>query len=93
MNYLILKGETIVNRIVADENFIKNYCEENGYTYTEVIREPSVETDPEPTTEERVTALEEQYAAIEDALCEMDAANSASIAAIEDALCEMDKEG
>lgn len=51
------------------------------------------ETEAEPTVDERVTALEEQYAAIEDALCEMDAANAASIAAIEDALCEMDKEG
>jgi hypothetical protein len=39
-----------------------------------------------PTTEERLTA-------IEDALCEMDAANAASIAALEDALCEMDAGG
>ena len=46
-----------------------------------------------PSVDERVKVLEEQYAAIEDALCEMDASNAASIAAIEDALCEMDKEG
>lgn len=39
-----------------------------------------------PTTEERLTA-------IEDALCEMDAANAASIAALEDALCEIDAGG
>lgn len=40
----------------------------------------------QPTTEERLTA-------IEDALCEMDAANAASIAALEDALCEIDAGG
>ena len=39
-----------------------------------------------PTTEECLTA-------IEDALCEMDAANAASIAALEDALCEIDAGG
>lgn len=39
-----------------------------------------------PTTEERLSA-------IEDALCEMDAANAASIAALEDALCEIDAGG
>ena len=41
---------------------------------------------PEPTTEERIAALE-------DALCEMDAANAASIAELEDALCEIDAGG
>lgn len=41
---------------------------------------------PPPTTEERLSA-------IEDALCEMDAANAASIAALEDALCEIDAGG
>lgn len=37
--------------------------------------------------------MEERLSAIEDALCEMDAANAAGIAALEDALCEMDMGG
>ena len=46
--------------------------------------------EPAPSTEERVTELEAATAALEDAVCEMDAANEERIAAIEDALCEMD---
>ena len=42
------------------------------------------------TLRERVVILEEGAAALEDALCEMDAANAEAIAAIEDALCELD---
>lgn len=45
---------------------------------------------PTPTLRGRVAALEESTAALEDALCEMDAANAQAIAAIEDALCELD---
>lgn len=90
MQYLIFENGVQVDTIVADEAFVETYCKENGYTYAE-IEQP--EAPHVPTANERIAALEEQYAAIEDALCEMDAANSASIAAIEDALCEMDKEG
>lgn len=43
-----------------------------------------------PTTEQRVTILEETTTALEDAICEMDAANAERMAAIEDALCEID---
>ena len=51
------------------------------------------EPDPvPPTTEERVSELEDSTAALEDAICEMDAANEERLAAIEDALCEMDME-
>ena len=45
---------------------------------------------PAPTPEERIAALEAVNAALEDAICEMDAANEERMAAIEDALCEMD---
>lgn len=45
---------------------------------------------PTPTLRYRVTALEESMASLEDALCEMDAANAEAIASIEDALCELD---
>ena len=47
-------------------------------------------TPPEPTHEERITELETINAELEDAMCEMDAANEERFAAIEDALCEMD---
>lgn len=43
-----------------------------------------------PPLKERVATLEESMASLEDALCEMDAANAEAIAAIEDALCELD---
>lgn len=43
-----------------------------------------------PSTEDRVTELENTTSALEDAICEMDAANDVRMAAIEDALCEMD---
>lgn len=43
-----------------------------------------------PTTEERVSDLEDTTSALEDAICEMDAANEERMAAIEDALCEID---
>lgn len=72
------------------------YKYENG----EVVKrtEEEIEADiaalpvPEyvPTTEERVTGLEDATAALEDAICEMDEANDERMAAIEDALCEMD---
>ena len=56
----------------------------------EVTVEDIEDPETEPTTEERVTDLEESTAALEDAICEMDAANEERMAAIEDALCEMD---
>lgn len=48
--------------------------------------------EPERTTEDRVSELEESVGVLEDAICEMDAANEERIAAIEDALCEIDME-
>lgn len=56
------------------------------------------EPQPEPpTTEERIAELEATNAELEDAMCEMDAANQAEItelrenvSALEDAVCEMD---
>ena len=65
----------------------------NGQNWTrnvggeQTVLEPIV---PEPTTEQRVVALEESTALLEDAVCEMEMNNEARIAAIEDALCEMD---
>lgn len=71
----------------------ETYTEQVPYTMTTVtamtpgiVPEPAPEPPAPPTTEERLSA-------IEDALCEMDAANAASIAALEDALCEIDAGG
>lgn len=36
-NYLILKGDSEVNRIVSDNiDFVKSYCSENGFSYREI---------------------------------------------------------
>lgn len=78
--------------IVLDENG-SVIREDSGITnfdgYAMVEGEWTVE-DEVPTTEERVTDLEDTTAALEDAICEMDEANDERMAAIEDALCEMD---
>jgi hypothetical protein len=58
----------------------------NGEVTVEDIEDPETE----PTTEERVTELENTIVSLEDAICEMDEANEERMAAIEDALCEMD---
>ena len=90
MRYKIFKDGEVVNIIVADESFVESYCSKNGYTYEEeIIPEPNP-TQPAPTTDERLAMLEQQYANIEDALCEIDASNTTSIATIENALCELD---
>lgn len=65
----------------------------NGVAWTrnvngeQVVLEP---IDPAPTNEERIAELEVVNAELEDAICEMDAANEERFAAIEDALCEID---
>jgi len=42
---------------------------------------------------QKLMAVSVSIGSLEDALCEMDAANAASIAALEDALCEIDAGG
>lgn len=89
MRYKIMKDGNTVNTIVADESFVKSYCSKNDFTYEEeILPEP----ERKPTPEERIAELKTINAELEDALCEMDAANEERIAAIEDALCEMDME-
>lgn len=61
MVYLIYDamGE-IVNSIVADEEFVNSYCEENSYTYEpgpEECETPESEPSYEPTMEEIMNAL------------------------------------
>lgn len=71
----------------ADEYFESNYALARRESHNGEI---TVEDIPDPVTP---PTAEERIAALEDALCEMDAANAASIAALEDALCEIDAGG
>lgn len=68
MDYEIYKDGSLVNTIVADEDFVSEYCEKNGYTY-EARPEPEQPTpDPAPTLDERVQNLEDTSAEMSEAL-------------------------
>ena len=62
MRYKIFdQTNTHINTIVADEAFVKTYCQANNYTYEEeIIEKPAVAetepTDPEPTELEQLRA-------------------------------------
>lgn len=44
--YKIYKDGEEINRIVANEPFVTNYCEANGYTFeAELVPEPEPEDD------------------------------------------------
>lgn len=64
MDYYIYSGGKLINTIVSDVDFVKNYCAENGYTFEAVDPppEPEPEPEPEPTIDERVAALETEKA-------------------------------
>ena len=64
MIYEIFKDGESINTIVADEAFVKTYCEESGYTYAEIIREPEPESNPEPTEIEQLRADLDYIAAL-----------------------------
>ena len=70
----------------SNDVFEANYAIAQREAHGEI----TVEDIPDPVTP---PTAEERIAALEDALCEMDAANAASIAALEDALCEIDAGG
>ena len=55
MTYEIYSGDDLVNTIVADEEFVTDYCAANGYTYAERSATPA--PDPEPTTDELMSIL------------------------------------
>lgn len=58
MVYLIFKDNKLLNRIVADQEFIAPYCAENGYTWEEEPEpEPPPEPEPEPTADEVLSTL------------------------------------
>ena len=51
--YKVYKDGEEINRIVANEPFVTNYCEANGYTF-ELEPMPEPEPTPEPETEDDV---------------------------------------
>lgn len=55
MTYEIYSGEELVNTIVADADFVADYCDANGYTYSERAETPAPA--PEPTTDELLSIL------------------------------------
>lgn len=58
MIYDIFKDGTLVNTIVANEDFVVPYCQENGYTYTERAAQTPPQQPEEKTVESRVADLE-----------------------------------
>ena len=56
MDFKIFKDKEHINTIVATEDFVKDYCAKNGYTYVPLSRTPSVVADtpaePDATTED-----------------------------------------
>ena len=91
MRYKIFENGIEINTIVADEAFVKSYCEKHGYTYEEDIL-PEVEPIHTPTNEERITALEEQLLATDETaveLYEMQLAQEEINMAQDDALTEI----
>ena len=64
MVYEIFKNGISINTIVADVSFVKTYCKENGYTYTEFVQEPTTIPDPKPTELERLRADLDYIAAL-----------------------------
>ena len=56
MVYKIFENGTEINRIVADEAFVADYCAANGYTYELEAPEPTPLPAPEPTELEQLRA-------------------------------------
>lgn len=91
----LCSDDGFVMRTDNTADYLRQIFENGTLTLTNVPEpveeeKPDYTETPTPTLKQRVTTLEESTAALEDALCEMDAANSEAIAAIEDALCELD---
>lgn len=70
MRYKILKDGEVINTIAADEDFCKNYCAENDYTY-ELMPEPEPVPEPEPTQLDIIEAQVTYTAMMTDTLLEV----------------------
>lgn len=65
--YKIFKNGKEIQRIVADEEFVSEWCPQNGYTYElepEMRAQPEPEP-PEPTQADRLRADLDYIAALE----------------------------
>lgn len=60
MRYKIFENGEEINIIVADEAFVTDYCEQNGYTYQEA---PLPDPVPEPEPEEESSVWDDLAAA------------------------------
>lgn len=57
MYFEIYKDEQLVNTIVASDEFVAEYCENNGYTYIKKEYENPEPVEPEPTEEDDTAAM------------------------------------
>lgn len=53
MEYEILRNGEVINTIVASENFVKDYCSRNEFTYRVAVSE---DVATEPTETEKLRA-------------------------------------
>lgn len=62
MKWNIYSNGEFLNAIVASEEFVIEYCEENNYTYEQII-EPEPVPEPEPMTQAEIeeTLLDQEY--------------------------------
>lgn len=84
MVYKIFENGELINTIVASVEFCAAYCVANGYTYELEEREEPKPVPAPKTAEERIAELE-------NALCDLDAANEEAHATYETALCDLDE--
>lgn len=65
MKWTIYENGEVINTIAASEEFVETYCEENGYTYEQIIEPPEPEPlpEPEPMTQAEVEEmlLDQEY--------------------------------
>ena len=61
MRYKIFKDDELINTIKAEQEFIEEYCAENGYAYeAEILPETEPETEEtefEPTAQDDTDAM------------------------------------
>lgn len=57
MTYEIYSDGELVNSIVASEEFVKTYCDANGYTFSERAEAPASASAPEPSTDDLLNIL------------------------------------
>lgn len=71
MNYIIYKDGQEINTIVAEPDFIDQYCTENGYTY-EVRPDPVPVPEPEPEPPKESSVWDELDAAYQEGVNSVD---------------------